>query len=508
MVPDDGKRLLSKAALYEEDFPWTIVDGHVYAIGEFVAQHPGGPLIRRAIGEDASELFHTHHTSVRAAVVLARYEIGRLAGAEYLDVPNARPFQDTLNSRVAGLAHRPSLPTAEIIATTMLGLFVAWASLCYIAGWWRLNVALAWFWWRHLDSGLHALTHGDFRISRRWHACLKFVYRVLSHRACDYYSGSLNGIGFSKHLWHHIHTNDALRDPDFATMGGVVWVRRHRSAPWHPFHRWQCLHCLPVMMFMEPCLELLQVAREVLEALGALLEPPCPSSPFIARLVRLMSLSIEVMVGPGYQGVALLWQPWWRVLGVLVLARAIAKLVLFPFSEVQHYMPEHLADADVAGKENEEWAVTQLRRTANLKFELPFLWLLDFLMFHGDSHQIEHHLWPAMSFVHYHHASCIVRETCHEFGVPYHEIGYWEGYKKIWQQICSHAHGDPQLPQDALMKPLLPAVSDATAPAPRRTKRPRSRGIRTRSQDGCERRSDPAAGARRRMTCELPRVQS
>jgi len=506
MVPV-GKRLLTKASLYEEDFPWTIVDGHVYAIGEFIAQHPGGPLIRRAIGEDASELFHTHHTSVRAAVVLARYEIGQLAGAKCLGMPKKRTFQDILNSRAERLARRPSLPMAEVIATTMLGLFVAWASACYIAGWWRLNIVFAWFWWRHLDAGLHALTHGDFRFSMRWHGCLKSIYSVLSHRAVDYYSGSLNGVGLSKHLWHHIHTNDALRDPDFATMGGVVWVRRHRSAPWHPFHRWQCWYCLPVMMFMEPCLELLQVGREVLEAFGALLEPPCLSSPFVARLVRLIALKIEVLVGPGYQGAALFWQPWWQVLGVLLLARAFAKLVLLPFSEVQHYMPEHLADADADGQEDEEWAVTQLKRTANLKFGFPFLGLLDFLMFHGDSHQIEHHLWPAMSFVHYRFASCIVRETCQEFGVPYHEIGYWEGYKKIWQQVCAHAHGDPESPQDARTKPIPPAASNATASAPRRTKRPRSRGTRTRSQDGYGR-SEHAARVRRRRSCELPRDES
>lgn len=262
------------------------------------------------------------------------------------------------------------------------------------------------------------------------------------------------------------------------------------------------------MMFMEPCLELLQVAREVLEAFGALLEPPIPSSPFIARVVRLIALSIEVMVGPGYQGAALLWQPWWQVLGVLLLARAVAKLVLLPFSEVQHYMPEHLADADVHSQDNEEWAVTQLRRTANLKFELPFLGLLDFLMFHGDSRQIEHHLWPAMSFVHYCHASCIVRETCREFGVPYHEISYWEGYKKIWQQICAHAHCYPQSHRGACTAPPSPASKQPTAPAPRRTKRPRSRGIRTGSHDSSERGRSLVVGARRRRTCNLQRDQS
>merc|ERR1719188_2189508 len=90
--------------------------------------------------------------------------------------------------------------------------------------------------------------------------------------------------------------------------------------------------------------------------------------------------------------------------------------------------------ADFAGS-SEEWAVAQLRRTANLVFSSRLARWMDCLMFHGDSHQIEHHLWPAMSFVQFRRAADMVRSTCREFGVPYHEVGYFEGYRKILQQI-------------------------------------------------------------------------
>jgi len=503
------ERLLSKEDLYEEDFPWTIIDGRVYAIGEFIPRHPGGPLIRRAIGEDASALFATHHSGQAAGEVLRRYCIGRIRG----EGPSARPFQEALNKRAAGLERAPESPLAEAVALVMLALFGLWVVLCYRYAWWRLNAALSWFWWRHLDSGLHSAVHGDFRSYRALQWSLTRVYSTLSHRAVEYYFGreALQGTGLSKHFWHHVYTNDPGRDPDWATMSDMAWVRRHRSAPWQPCHTWQRLYWLPVTALVEPMLELLQVWRELLEATGALLEPPSAAEPGSRRLGAACCAWAALLLNPGYQGAAFLFQPWWQAFAVLALARAVARLALFPFSEVQHYMPEHMDEepqecrAGFAGqKEGEEWAVTQLRRTANLRLANPLARLVDFLMFHGDSHQIEHHLWPAMSFVQYRHAARIVRETCEEFGVPYYEIGYWEGYAKIWRQVVAHsARAEPVLAEGAnsgeAEPPLVPAGDAAHFPVDGAQRGPTKRALEEELSEGAGGRLPQPR--RRRMTC-------
>lgn len=431
--------------LYQQDFPWTIIAGRVYAIGDFVAAHPGGPLIRRAIGEDATELFHTHHTTSLALRTLARYDIGSFRSTSTSNsscsTNGRRLFQEELNRRIGDMYKTPKYPIAEIIACFMLCLFAAWALLAYGGGCWQLNITLTWFWCRHLDSGLHSIVHGDFRYSCRLNRALFFVYSTLSHRAVEYYNGDcvLRGTGMSKHFVHHVHTNSRHTDPDWTTMTGTVWVRRHHSACWQPCHRWQCLYWLPITLLVEPCLELLHLGILCLEHLAALMEPPATSTSFWKRVCSCVALWTEVLLNPGFQGIAFAFQPWWRALGVLLCARAIARLVLFPFSEVQHYMPELIeldegAEACVA----EEWAIAQLRRTANLSFGNPLMTFMDFLMFHGDSYQIEHHLWPSMSFVNLRHAAKIVRATCEEFGLPYHQVDYWNGYRKIWQQVCAH----------------------------------------------------------------------
>eukprot|EP00929_Paragymnodinium_shiwhaense_P098843 TRINITY_DN60359_c0_g1_i1.p1 TRINITY_DN60359_c0_g1~~TRINITY_DN60359_c0_g1_i1.p1 ORF type:complete len:527 (-),score=38.90 TRINITY_DN60359_c0_g1_i1:38-1618(-) len=495
-------RAYSREELYDACFPWTIIDDQVYNLHGFLEEHPGGALIKRAIGEDASALFSTHHsgrTSHRAAhTKLKELWIGQLKNTGRPQPLRKGPFQDALNERIGRLRldKRPAWPVAEAVAVAMLGLFVCWAVLCYLHGDWRMNVAFAWFWWRHFDSGLHAAAHGDFRFSETLHRWLFTIYGMLSHKATGYYYGdaSLRGVGMTKHLWHHVYTNDPERDPDWSTMSGDAWVRRHISSAWHPYNAKQKHYWLLVTATVEPCLELLTAFMHCLENTAPLLEAPTRGTPpFLSRLKTAVAAWTEILCNPGYQGLAFFFQPWWHALGTLLLARAVSRLVLFPFSEVQHYMPEIIPDTHTQSQQNdpEEWAVVQLRTTANLDFG-PVAWLVDFLMFHGDSHQIEHHLWPAMSFVNYRRAGKLVKETCKEFDVPYHEFTYWQGYARIWKQVCDHSvpaavpvaatpeESDRRNVQDddvdsdsdteSECGPQLPSSLDGTAPCPRKRK--------------------------------------
>lgn len=76
----------------------------------------------------------------------------------------------------------------------------------------------------------------------------------------------------------------------------------------------------------------------------------------------------------------------------------------------------------------DEWAVTQLKGTANFATSNKII-----LFFTGGlNHQIEHHLFPRISHVHYPKISAIVKDTCKEFGVQYHE------YKTFIGAVASH----------------------------------------------------------------------
>lgn len=76
-----------------------------------------------------------------------------------------------------------------------------------------------------------------------------------------------------------------------------------------------------------------------------------------------------------------------------------------------------------------EWAIHQVQTTANFATKNRLIsWLVGGLNF-----QIEHHLFPKVSHVHYPAISKIIKQTCADFNVKYIE------YPKMRHAIASHA---------------------------------------------------------------------
>ncbi|MCW3112900.1 MAG: acyl-CoA desaturase [Segetibacter sp.] len=82
----------------------------------------------------------------------------------------------------------------------------------------------------------------------------------------------------------------------------------------------------------------------------------------------------------------------------------------------------------VTNKIEDEWAIHQLKTTANFATRSKLVsWYVVVLNF-----QIEHHLFPKISHIHYPEISKIIKQACHEYGVQYVE------YKKMSQAVFSH----------------------------------------------------------------------
>ena len=76
----------------------------------------------------------------------------------------------------------------------------------------------------------------------------------------------------------------------------------------------------------------------------------------------------------------------------------------------------------------DEWAVHQLKTTANFAVKNKFIsWYVGGLNF-----QVEHHLFPRISHIHYPAINKIVKQACKEYDVTYIE------YEKMYQAVNSH----------------------------------------------------------------------
>lgn len=119
---------------------------------------------------------------------------------------------------------------------------------------------------------------------------------------------------------------------------------------------------------------------------------------------------------------------YWLV-GFLIFT-CVAGFVLSLVFQLAHTV-EHTAfplpDASTGKLEN-EWAIHQIKTTANFATGNPVIsWLVGGLNF-----QIEHHLFPKISHVHYPAISRIIRQACREYGIEYIE------YPKLRYAVASH----------------------------------------------------------------------
>lgn len=80
-------------------------------------------------------------------------------------------------------------------------------------------------------------------------------------------------------------------------------------------------------------------------------------------------------------------------------------------------------------KMEDEWAVHQIKTTANFATKNKIItWFAG-----GLNYQIEHHLFPRVSHVHYPAISKIVKKTSEEFGLKYNEFPRM--YQAVWAHI-------------------------------------------------------------------------
>jgi linoleoyl-CoA desaturase len=119
--------------------------------------------------------------------------------------------------------------------------------------------------------------------------------------------------------------------------------------------------------------------------------------------------------------------PW--LVGFLIMAM-FAGFVLSIVFQLAHTVEETAFPVPLEATNDieNEWAIHQIETTANFATKNKVIsWLVGGLNF-----QIEHHLFPKISHVHYPAISKIIKSTCEEFNVKYIE------YKRMRDAIISH----------------------------------------------------------------------
>ncbi|MFK7900645.1 MAG: fatty acid desaturase [Cyclobacteriaceae bacterium] len=245
-------------------------------------------------------------------------------------------------------------------------------------------------------------------------------HKFLNHCA----SFLLNVLGASSLFWktnhtvsHHNFTNVNEKDAD---LDQGILLRLHPEQKKMKFHRFQYLY-FPVLYGLSYIVWSLVFDFQYYFALKKKdLEKVTSSQHLIFWIGKFCAISI-FLVTPIYVlgfGLGILFYVIFGVFCGLTLS------LVFQLAHITEGVTFH--ENDDNRKEN--WFVNQIKTTANFSIKSKFVHFL----FGGLNFQIEHHLFPKISHIHYPRLSKVVRDTCKEFEIPY------VSYPSVFSAFRSH----------------------------------------------------------------------
>ncbi|KIZ05639.1 hypothetical protein MNEG_2324 [Monoraphidium neglectum] len=387
-----------------QQYKWTVYRGTAYDLTAFVDRHPAGSwLINLALGRDCTALFESYHLRPEVAVarlrrlpVLEGFPVHAVPRSPY---PNDSEVYNAIRDRVrkevfkgqdVNGAHRSG---SEGAALAVLG---------YTAASYALYLAAP-----------NVLTGLLFGLGGAWIGLT--VQHCGNHGAMST-NAAVNGflgvcndlVGGSSLMWryhhqvsHHIHCNDDALDEDVFSAFPILRFDARLPRAW--YHRFQHIY----MWATFPLLTLVFQIGDI----QALFENKTQG----ATLYGATNFErATVVMGKLIHYTLLLGLPWLLHGPAATLAAAAAysvtqSIVLASTFAVSHNVPEAkpldggvpkatLYDTELASR---DWGVQQIVTSAN--------W----------GGLVEHHLFPAISFMHYPAISKIVAEESAKRGIPY-----------------------------------------------------------------------------------------
>ena len=240
---------------------------------------------------------------------------------------------------------------------------------------------------------------------------------------------SLNILGGNSFMWnmkhniiHHAYTNIDGVDDDIDIQ---PWLRMSDTQKKYQMHKYQHFYFwFLYSMFYLFWIFVLDFQKYFKGKVGGMtLKKMSLSDHLVFWTFKLVYYFLFIILPVAMLG----WLPW--LIGFLVMA-LVAGFVLSIVFQLAHTV-EHTAFPSAVTETNrmpDEWAVHQIRTTANFATRSKLIsWLIGGLNF-----QIEHHLFPKISHIHYPEISRIIRQLCNEYGVTYIEYPY------MLQAVVSH----------------------------------------------------------------------
>jgi linoleoyl-CoA desaturase len=252
---------------------------------------------------------------------------------------------------------------------------------------------------------MHDANHGSYASSERVNELLGLT---------------LNALGGNSFIWkfkhniiHHTYPNVDGVDDDIAKS---PFIRMCSTQRWVPMHRLQHIYT-PLLYATSSIMWVLfqdyeKYFRRKIQntALGEMRL----RDHFIFWISKILYICFYIALPVWLTG----WTNWLIFFLSMHVALGFTLAIIFQLAHVVEETTFEFASSDDTTRIENEWAIHQIKTTSDFSPDSPLIsWLVG-----GLNYQIEHHLFPRVSHVHYPALSKIVKQKCKAFDLPYNCI--------------------------------------------------------------------------------------
>jgi len=238
-------------------------------------------------------------------------------------------------------------------------------------------------------------------------------------------SGNVYNWQVQHNVLHHTYTNIHGHDEDLEA-GRILRFSKH--AKWHWHHKFQ--HYYSILLYGLLTInwaitsDFKQMYRYTKQKLsyGKFPNPVWNWSRLV--IFKILYVLVWIVIPILFFNIV-----WWKILIGFFIMHYTAGLILSVIFQLAHVIEEaEVVLPEKSGTMKNTWAIHQLRTTVNFATNNKIVnWFTG-----GLNHQVEHHIFPHISHVHYSKISKIVKNTAKEFNLPYNE------YKTTRKAIIAH----------------------------------------------------------------------
>lgn len=251
---------------------------------------------------------------------------------------------------------------------------------------------------------MHDANHGSYS-SRKW------VNETLGL--------TLNALGGNSFIWkqkhniiHHTYTNIDGIDDDIAKS---PFIRMCSTQPWVPAHRLQHFYTPLLYAFSSMIWILFQDFEKYFrkKIVNTPLSRMSGSDHMVFWISKILYLLFYIAIPIVLMG----WQSGLLFFLCMHIGLGFTLAIVFQLAHVVEETEFDAVQGDAKQIEN-EWAIHQVKTTANFSPNNKIIsWFAG-----GLNYQIEHHLFPRISHIHYPALSRLVQAECAAFQLPYNNL--------------------------------------------------------------------------------------